>query len=67
MLKIRRNKPAISATAKPVREVRRISLNRTYVPIKIGVIVGYILIALFSASTSMFGMLVGMLMRLAGM
>jgi hypothetical protein len=31
------------------------------------VIVGYILIALFSASTSMFGMLVGMLMRLAGM
>jgi hypothetical protein len=67
MLRIRRNKPAISATAKTVREVRRISLNRTYVPIKIGVIVRYILIALFSASTSMFGMLIGMLMRLAGM
>ena len=66
MLKIRKNKPAVSATAKPQREVRRLNLNRTYVPLKIGVVVGYILIAMFSASTSMFGMLIGFMIRLAG-
>jgi hypothetical protein len=65
MLRIRRNKPAISASAKPLREVRRMCL-RTYTPLKIGVIVGYILIAMFSASTSMFGMLVGVFLRFAG-
>jgi len=66
MLKIRRNKPAISASAKPMRDVRRMSL-RTYTPLKIGVVVGYILIAMLSASTSMFGMLVGVLLRFAGL
>jgi hypothetical protein len=67
MLRIRKNKPAVSATAKPVREVRRLNLNRTYTPLKIGVIVGYLLIAMLSASTSMFGMLVGLLLRFSGL
>ena len=66
MLRIRKNKPAISASARPAREVRRM-IFRTYTPLKIGVIVGYILIAMFSASTSMFGMLVGVFLRLAGL
>jgi hypothetical protein len=67
MLRIRKNKPAISATAKAFREVRRLNLNRTYTPLKIGVIVGYILIAMLSASTSMFGMLIGVILRMAGL
>jgi hypothetical protein len=43
-----------------------LNLNRTYVPIKIGVVAGYILLAMLSASTSMFGILVGAMLRIAG-
>ncbi len=66
MLRIKKNKPAVSPNARSFRAVRRSNLNRTYVPIKIGVIAGYILLAMLSASTSMFGILVGALLRLAG-
>jgi hypothetical protein len=66
MLRIRRNKPAVSGDVRPFRTIRRLNLNRTYIPIKIGVVAGYILLAMLSASTSMFGILVGALLRLAG-
>jgi hypothetical protein len=66
MVKIRKNKPAISADVKPFRTVRRLNINRTYTPLKIGVIAGYILLGMISASSSMFGILVGALLRLAG-
>lgn len=66
MNRIRKNKPVISPDAKLFREVRRMSLNRTYLPLKIGVIAGYIIIGMFSASTSMFGILIGAMFRLAG-
>jgi hypothetical protein len=46
--------------------VRRLNINRTYTPLKIGVVVGYILLGMLSASTSMFGILVGALLRIAG-
>ncbi|HOX34524.1 MAG TPA: hypothetical protein PLO06_02390 [Methanoregulaceae archaeon] len=46
--------------------MRRSNLNRTYVPLKVGVVAGYILLAMLSASTSMFGILVGALLRLVG-
>ncbi len=66
MLRIKKNKPAVSGEVRSFRAVRRLNLNRTYVPIKIGVIAGYILLAMLSASTSMFGILVGALLRIAG-
>ena len=66
MFRIKKNKPKISADAKPFRTVRRLNINRTYTPLKIGVIAGYILLGLMSASSSMFGILVGTLVRMAG-
>jgi hypothetical protein len=66
MLRIKRKKPAVSGDARAFRAVRRTNLNRTYVPLKIGVIAGYILLAMLSASTSMFGILVGAMLRIAG-
>ncbi|OPY36282.1 MAG: hypothetical protein A4E35_02106 [Methanoregula sp. PtaU1.Bin051] len=66
MIRIKRNKPPVSGDARSFRAVRRSNLNRTYVPLKIGVVAGYILLAMLSASTSMFGILVGALLRLVG-
>jgi hypothetical protein len=42
-------------------------MNRTYTPLKIGVIAGYILIGMYSASSSMSGLLIGMMLRIAGL
>ncbi|WP_048068490.1 hypothetical protein [Methanoregula boonei] len=67
MFRIRKNKPAISADARPFRTVRRLNINRTYTPLKIGVVAGYILLGMLSASSSMFGILVGTLLRMAGL
>lgn len=64
--RIRKNKPAVSAEARPFREVRRLNINRTYTPLRLGVVAGYILLAMLSASTSMFGILVGALLRFLG-
>lgn len=66
MFRIRKNKPAISAEARPFRTVRRLNINRTYTPLKIGVVAGYILLGMISASSSMFGILVGALLRMVG-
>jgi len=67
MNRIKKNKHVISADAKSFRAVRRINLNRTYIPLQIGVIAGYIIIGMFSASTSMFGILIGAMLRIAGL
>lgn len=67
MFRIRKNKPAISAEARPFRTVRRLNINRTYTPLKIGVVAGYILLGMISASSSMFGILVGALLRMVGL
>ncbi|HVN73298.1 MAG TPA: hypothetical protein VMT44_01755 [Methanoregula sp.] len=67
MLKIRKNKPQISPDTKSFRAIRRLNLNRTYIPLKIGAVIGYILLGMASASTSMFGILVGAVLRLAGL
>jgi hypothetical protein len=66
MVRIKINKPAVSSEARPFRIVRRLNINRTYTPLKIGVLIGYILLGMLSASTSMFGILVGALLRIAG-
>jgi hypothetical protein len=66
MIRIKKNKPQISPETKPFRIIRRLNLNRTYTPLKIGAIVGYILLGMLSASTSMFGILVGAVLRIAG-
>jgi hypothetical protein len=66
MNRIKKNKPQISPYAKSVRVIRRLNLNRTYTPLKIGVIAGYILIGMYAASTSMSGILLGMMLRVAG-
>ena len=47
--------------------VRRLNLNRTYIPLKIGLIAGYIVLGMLSASTSMFGILLGAMLRVAGL
>jgi hypothetical protein len=66
MIRIKKNKPLISAETKSFRAIRRFHLNRTYIPIKIGVVAGYILLGMLSASTSMFGILLGAMIRIAG-
>ena len=67
MIRIKKNKPQISPDIRLFRQVRRISLNRTYIPLKIGIIVGYILLGMLSASTSMVGILLGAMLRIAGL
>ena len=67
MVRIKQNKPAISSEAKSFRAVRRLSLNRTYMPLKVGAIAGYILLGMLSASTSMFGILIGAMLRMIGL
>jgi len=67
MMKIKKNKPQVSPDAKSFRVIRRLNLNRTYTPLKIGAIVGYIILGMLSASTSMFGILVGTMLRLVGL
>jgi hypothetical protein len=67
MARIKQNKPAVSAEAKSFRAVRRLNLNRTYMPLKVGAVVGYILLGMLSASTSMFGILIGAMLRMAGL
>jgi hypothetical protein len=67
MIRIKQNKPAISPEVRSFRAIRRLNLNRTYMPLKIGAIVGYILLGMLSASTSMFGILVGAALRIVGL
>jgi hypothetical protein len=67
MIRIKKNKPQISPEIKTFREVRRSNLNRTYIPLKIGLIAGYIVLGMLSASTSMFGILLGAMLRIAGL
>jgi hypothetical protein len=67
MIRIRKNKPQISPETKSFRNIRRLNLNRTYTPLKIGAIAGYILLGMLSASTSMFGILVGAVLRVVGL
>jgi hypothetical protein len=67
MFRIKKNKPLISPETKSFRSIRRLNLNRTYTPLKIGAIVGYILLGMLSASTSMFGILVGAMLRVVGL
>ncbi len=66
MFRIKKNKPKISADARPFRTVRRLNINRTYTPLKIGVMAGYILLGMISASSSMFGIIVGAVVLMAG-
>jgi hypothetical protein len=66
MFRIKKNKPTISGEVKPFRTVRRLNINRTYTPLKVGVVAGYILLGMLSASSSMFGIIVGALVRMAG-
>jgi len=67
MIRIKQNKPQISPETKSFRTIRRLNLNRTYTPLKIGAIVGYIILGMLSASTSMFGILVGAVLRVVGL
>ena len=66
MFRIKQNKPAISPDAKSFRAIRRLNLNQTCMPLKIGAIAGYILLGMLSASTSMFGILVGFVLHSIG-
>lgn len=67
MARIKQNKPVISGDAKSFRAIRRLNLNRTDMPLKLGAVAGYILLAMLSASTSMFGILVGAMLRMIGL
>ncbi len=66
MIRIKKNKPQISPETRSFRKVQRLNLNQTYIPIKIGIIIGYFVLGMLSASTSMFGILLGMTLRIAG-
>jgi hypothetical protein len=67
MIRIKKNKPQISPEIKTFRVIRRLNQNRTYIPLKIGIIAGYIVLGMLSASTSMFGILIGAMLRIAGL
>jgi hypothetical protein len=67
MIRIKQNKPQISPETKSFRNIRRLNLNQTYTPLKIGAVAGYILLGMLSASTSMFGILVGAVLRVVGL
>jgi hypothetical protein len=67
MIRIKKNKPVVSPEAKTFRAIRRLNINRTYMPLKIGAIAGYIILGMLSASTSMFGILVGAMLRVVGL
>jgi hypothetical protein len=67
MARIKQNKPAISADARSFRAIRRLNINRTYMSLKVGAVAGYILLGMLSASTSMFGILVGAMLRMVGL
>jgi len=67
MNRIKKNKPQISPDVKSFRAIRRLNLNPTYIPLEIGVITGYIIIGMLSASTSMSGILIGMMLRISGL
>jgi hypothetical protein len=66
MIRIKKNKPKISADVRTFRTVRRLNINRTYTSLKVGVAAGYVLLGLMVASSSMCGLLVGTMIRLAG-
>jgi hypothetical protein len=66
MIRIKRNKPQISPETRSFRLVRRLNLNLTYIPLKIGISVGYIVLWMLSASTFMIGVLLGAMLRIAG-
>ena len=66
MIRIKKNRPKISADVRTFRTVRRLNINRTYTSLEIGVAAGYVLLGLMVASSSMFGLLVGTMIRLAG-
>ena len=66
MIRIKKNKPWISPDTRPFRLVRRLNLNLTYIPLKIGIIVGYIVLWMLSASTFMLGILLGTMLRIVG-
>ena len=59
MIRIKKNKPQISQEMKSFRVIRRLNLNWTYPPLKIGAIVGYILLGMLSIPPSLFGIFVG--------
>ncbi len=67
MIRIKQNKPQISPETRSFRNIRRLNLNQTYTPLKIGAVAGYILLGMLSASTSMFGILVGAVLRVVGL
>lgn len=66
MIRIKKNRPKISSDVRSFRTVRRLNINRTYTSLEIGVAAGYVLLGLMVASSSMFGLLVGTMIRLAG-
>lgn len=66
MFRIKKNKPKISDEVKPFRTVRRLNVNPTYMPLKIGAGCGYFLLGLMSASSSMCGIVVGAVLRVSG-
>jgi hypothetical protein len=67
MMKIKRYKPVISPTAKPVRAVRRLHLNPTYNPVLLGPVLNCITLAALSATTAMSGLLFGACLRIVGL
>jgi hypothetical protein len=67
MLRIRRNKPAISRRVRPNRELRRLNANPTFVRIPAGEALDHICLASLSAMTAMSGFTLGVALRIMGL
>jgi len=67
MIRIKKNKMQILPETLSFRQVQRLNQNPTYLPLKIGMVVGYIILGMLSASTFMFGILLGVMIRSGGL
>jgi hypothetical protein len=65
-MKIKKNRPIVSSDAPLFRKDRRRYLDRPYVEVKIGPMLGNLCIGLFAASMTMAGLTLGAFLRLAG-
>jgi hypothetical protein len=67
MIRIKKNKMRISLEKLSCRRVQRLNLNPTYLPLKVDRVAGNIVLGMLSASTFMFGILLGMMIRIGGL
>jgi hypothetical protein len=65
-MRIKKNRPIVSSDAPQFRKDRRRYLDRPYVEVNVGPVLGNLCIGLFGAATTMAGLTLGTFLRIAG-